>query len=137
MKTAHVAHLDRLVGRTSVMGRDDSLVLATLDGYGTGVRYESLVILTLYDGEWRESFRCDGYSFSSGGEAYEVDECTVNLQLTRSPSGGQRRLVRKVKECHYPTAADYDANQPSVTKSFSDMFIFDLSKMRFVADTQS
>src|SRR6202034_1155197 len=95
MGAKHVEHLKGLAGKTSALRDNDSLILITLEGKGTGIRDESIVVLTLYNGEWLETFRCVGDYHCETGFG-DVSNRDVTLRLERTPQNGQCRLIREV-----------------------------------------
>jgi hypothetical protein len=130
-----VDHLENLLGKTSALRDGDSLMLATLDSYGTGLRDEAVVILTLYDGQWLETFRCVGNYYCDIGFG-AVSNRNVTLLLEKLPRNGQCRLIREVAETRYISIDAYDAGKPSATKRSTQTYIFDSAKMRFVEEAK-
>ena len=128
----HIKRLSDFNSKGSVFTSGDSLRLVTLDSAGTGIKGESIVILTLHGGRWLESFRCPGDYHCEMG--FAVSTRDVHVRLQGLPGSAPARIARVVEENEYATSDDYEARKPSSTKRYTETYRLDAAKMRFVKD---
>jgi hypothetical protein len=104
----------------SIFVQGDSIVLRTLDGYGTGFIEESIIVFTLKNNKLTEVFRCAGDGRSEDGNLYEKD-----VELFFVPSNGNEYdIVRKVKFEEYDSFDQRDTGHPSMMENSIEVYKF-------------